>query len=245
MAAPSVYAAIAAITAEVAGNGIPKAHLNQIEQYQYRSIDDVLNRLAPLLAKYKLCVLPRVVERVAIDRHGSGDTLLVNVVLKVVYAIVSAEDGSSHLVEAYGEALDAGDKGTAKAMSAAYKGAMLQAFCIPVADANDADATSHRLKARTHEPAPIEGWEQWAGDIAVIVRSCESEEAIARVQQRHRAALQSLSRERADLYGEVGQVFGARRAELRAGASNGPDKKIARRRKRERETAAAREPVDA
>ena len=63
MAAPSVYGAINAITAEFATAGIAKSHTNVVEQYQYRSIDDVLNRLAPLLATHRLCVLPRVLER--------------------------------------------------------------------------------------------------------------------------------------------------------------------------------------
>ena len=49
------------------------------------------------------------------------------------------------MVETYGEALDGGDKATAKAMSAAYKAAMVQTFCIPVCGAEDADRTSHRL----------------------------------------------------------------------------------------------------
>ena len=44
----------------------------------------------------------------------------VNVLLRVAFDLVSVEDGSVHTVEAYGEALDEGDKGTAKAMSAAY-----------------------------------------------------------------------------------------------------------------------------
>jgi hypothetical protein len=44
----------------LARNGIAKDHLNDDEDYAYRSIDDVLNRLSPLLAEHKLCVLARV-----------------------------------------------------------------------------------------------------------------------------------------------------------------------------------------
>src|SRR5690349_16737248 len=177
MAAPSVYAAINAITAELASAGIPKSRFNEVDEYRYRSIDDVLNRLAPLLAKHRLCVLPRVTKRQVIERQDD-EQLLVDVVLKMAFSLVSADDGSSHLVEAYGEALDAGDKGTAKAMSAAYKSAMIQVFCIPVGDLEDADATSHRLAAKTHVPEPVQGWEQWARDIQDIVAVCESEAAI-------------------------------------------------------------------
>ena len=62
MAAPSVYAAINAISAELAERGIPKTRINEVDDYKYRSIDDVLDRLSPLLAKHRLCVLPRGAE---------------------------------------------------------------------------------------------------------------------------------------------------------------------------------------
>jgi hypothetical protein len=124
---------------------MPRIRFNEVDEYKYRSIDDVLNRLAPLLAKHRLCVLPRACKRQATERLGDNLQLLTHVALRVSFTLVSADDGSSHRVEAYGEALDSGDK----AMSAAYKSAMIQAFCIPVADLEDADATSHRLAAKS------------------------------------------------------------------------------------------------
>jgi hypothetical protein len=51
-----VYRAINAVAAALAKAGIPKTHSNEDEGYEYRSIDDVLNRLAPLLVKHRLCV---------------------------------------------------------------------------------------------------------------------------------------------------------------------------------------------
>jgi hypothetical protein len=214
MAAPSVYAAITAVTAELASAGIPKARFNAADEYSYRSIDDLLNRLAPLLAKHRLCVLPSVGERQATERLGDNLQLLINVALHVSFTLVSAEDGSSHCVEAYGEALDAGDKATAKAMSAAYKSAMLQTFCIPVGADEDADAASHRLVAKTHVPEPVQGWDQWSRDIADIVGVCESEQAIDTVQERHRELLKAIARERPELYAELGVAFSERRRSL-------------------------------
>jgi hypothetical protein len=124
--------------------------------------------------------------------------------------LVSAEDGSKHPVIVFGEALDASDKATAKAMSAAYKSAMIQTFCIPVAGAKDPNRSGPRLSARTHEPEPVQGWEQWARDIEDIIAVCESEQAIALVQERNRRLLEALSRERQDLYRQLGECFGAR-----------------------------------
>lgn len=243
MMAAAVYAAMVAVTQEFSGGGIAKSHINAVDQYQYRSIDDVLNRLSPLLAKYRLCVLPRVVERLVTDRAGVGEGLLVNVALKVAYTIVSADDGSTHLIEAYGEALDPGDKATAKAMSAAYKAAMLQAFCIPVTDGPEPESRGYRLLAKTHGPSPVEGWEQWVADITEIARSCESEDALSRMQQTHRARLTSLSRERPDLYSGLGDVFNERRAQLRLPEPKPRKPKSERARPRPRTDATAREPA--
>jgi hypothetical protein len=219
MAAPSVYAAINAVAAELAENGIAKNHVNEADDYKYRSIDDLLDRLAPLLAKHRLCVLPRVIDREVTERRDDAERLLFHVALKVAFALTSVEDGSKHEIEAYGEALDPSDKATAKAMSAAYKSAMVQTFCIPFSGTEDADKASPRAAARTHVAEPIQGWEQWARDIEDIVGLCESEQAITLVQERNRELLKSLGRERQELYRELGECFTARREALQERAS--------------------------
>jgi hypothetical protein len=214
MKGPRTYKAINAIMSELARAGIAKTHTNAQEQFHYRSIDDVLNRMAPLFARHRLCVLPRVLERVAVDRNGANNELLVSVALKVAFDLISAVDESLHTVESYGEALDSGDKATSKAMSSAYKAAMLQAFCIPVAGNEDADAHTHKLRKSDHEPQPAQGWEQWSRDIADIIGVCESEEALTRVQDTNRALLKAISRERSEFYQTIGDAFSRRRAAL-------------------------------
>lgn len=218
---PHVYRAISRITADFAKAGIAKAHTNLHEQYQYRSIDDLLNRLAPLLAKHRLCVLPQVLKRQAKDRTGEAGEILVNVRVLVAFELVSCRDGSKHLVKAWGEALDPGDKGTAKAMSAAYKGAMLQAFCVPVPQ-EDPDASSRRLRREDHEPRPVEGWDQWTEGVLDIVASCESTEALHRVRDRQRALLTAISRERPELYVKIGTAVNRRTAQLTKRAAGQP-----------------------
>lgn len=208
-----VYRAISALTEELAPTGIAKTHTNVQGQYRYRSIDDVLNRLAPLLSKHRLCVLPRTLERVAIDRTFEHDALLVHVTLKVAFDLVSADDSSCHTVEAFGEALDEGDKATAKAMSSAYKSAMLQTFCIPVGGAEDADASTFKLRNH-HEPEPVQGWAQWMRDMIDMIGVCETAEALGRVQDSNRALLKAIGRERPELYEAIGAAFTTRRAAL-------------------------------
>ena len=210
---PHVYRAINAITSAFAKDGIAKAHTNVRDQYQYRSIDDVLNRLGPLLARHRLCILPRVLERTATEQRGDGDVLLTAATVRVAYELVSCRDGSTHLVEAVGEALDPGDKATAKALSAAYKSAMLQAFCVPVAG-EDGDASSHRLKAVKQTIEPAQGWDAWARDIIDMIGGCETTQALDRVRSHQATLLSALKRERPDLYARIGEAFGARSQRL-------------------------------
>jgi len=247
MAAPSVYAAINAIAAELAQHGIAKSHINEADDYKYRSIDDLLDRLAPLLAKHRLCVLPRVMDREVIERREEADRLLFHVSLKLAFSLTSVDDGSSHIVEAYGEALDPSDKGTAKAMSAAYKSTMIQTFCIPLAGSEDPDQTSPKVTSRTHVPEPVQGWEQWARDIEDIVALCESESAIELLQERNRQLLTALSRERNDLYQQIGTSVIAGREALRNRAAPPMKRKRATRLVASSKTRRTREPekVDA
>ena len=145
MTAKKVYEAIALVTASLAKEGISKDRKNEAQGYKFRGIDDVYNALAPFLAGAKLCILPNVQERLVVERVNAKGTILLYVTVKVDFAFVSAEDGSDHHVVTYGEAMDSGDKATNKAMSAAYKYAAMQAFCIPTEGDNDADSTTHTL----------------------------------------------------------------------------------------------------
>lgn len=148
-----VYQKIAAITAELSKIGISKDSKNQSQGYAFRGIDAVYGALSPLLAKHGLCILPRVKDRQVIERQNRQGTALFYVTLTVEFDFVAAEDGSKHTVITVGEAMDSGDKASNKAMSAAYKYAAFQAFCIPTEGDNDADSTTHEVVAATIDPA--------------------------------------------------------------------------------------------
>jgi hypothetical protein len=216
MSIPRVYAAINAVAAELARLGIPKARTNEQDGYAYRGIDDVYDRLGPLLSAHKLCILPRILDRNSSSHLGVRGELLQNVIVKAAFDVVCAEDGSAHIIESFGEALDPGDKGTSKAMSAAYKHAILQAFCIPVSRSQDPDAQTHRLAAESprEDSEPDQGWEQWVADVSDVIRVCETSEALDRVQETHRRTLHALSRERQSLYSEIGRTILGKREEL-------------------------------
>ena len=212
--APHVYRAINSITAAMATEGIPKAHMNLQDQYAYRSIDDVLGRLAPLLAKHRLCVLPRILKRESADRLGDNQSVLTGVHVLIAYDLVSSRDGSRHTIKASGEAADSSDKATAKAMSAAFKSAMLQTFCVPVTGGDDADAKSPKQRKHVIGKEPVQGWQAWSEDIVEMIGCCETAEALDRMRNRQAALLTAISRERADLYAGLGAAFSNRMQHL-------------------------------
>lgn len=161
---PHVYVAIAEVMGKVAKEGIAKNRNNSQQGYKFRGIDDVYNALSPFLSESKLVILPRVLSREVTERTTAKGGVLFYVVLHVEFDLVSGEDGSKHTVCVVGEAMDSGDKATNKAMSAAYKYACMEAFCIPTEGDNDADAT-------THEVQPVQapdGYENWKSNMSAV-----------------------------------------------------------------------------
>jgi hypothetical protein len=144
-----VYKAINCVQAELATTGIGKDRKNEQQGYKFRGIDDVYNAVSGLLAKNGLCILPRCTERACVERTTAKGNAIFYVTVRAEFDFVAATDGSKHTVVTYGEAMDTADKATNKAMSAAYKYALMQAFAIPTEGDNDADSTTHEVKPTT------------------------------------------------------------------------------------------------
>lgn len=159
-----VYLAINSVQADLASIGITKFRENSQQNYMFRGIDDIYNAVSGILAKNKLCIIPRVVSRVSEARQSRSGGTLFYVTVEVHYDFVSASDGSSCTAVFYGEAMDSADKATNKAMSAAYKYMMIQTFCIPTEGDNDADA-------RTHEPGPALASHQQVTEINAMLQA--------------------------------------------------------------------------
>ena len=144
----NVYQAISAVQADLAQIGISKDRKNtQGVGYNFRGIDDVYNALSPIMAKHGLCMLPRVLSREFVERQSKSGGALFYITVDMEFDLV-ASDGSKHTIRTFGEAMDSGDKATNKAMSAAYKYAAFQAFCIPTEGDNDADAHTHAVASK-------------------------------------------------------------------------------------------------
>jgi len=148
-AGSTVYDCIVNVARDIAQGGIGKTRRNEQQGYTFRGIEDVMNALSPLLAKHRLVILPRVLARTLVERASRNGGVLFYVTVEAEFDFVSAADGSRHTVKMFGEAMDSADKATNKAMSAAYKYAAVQTFCIPTEGDHDADRTTNDVA-----PAP-------------------------------------------------------------------------------------------
>lgn len=132
----NIFETIDLIMKEVPAIG--KTKQNTKQNYKFRGIDDVMNKLQPIFAKYKLFVVPEVLEQTREERKTSmGGTLLYSI-CKIKYTFY-AEDGSHVEATVIGEGMDSGDKASNKAMAIAFKYALFQVFCIPTEELKDPD----------------------------------------------------------------------------------------------------------
>lgn len=133
----NIYESITKIIAEIPAIG--KEKVNKTQGFKYRGIDDVMNAIQPLLAKYKVFITPEVLEQTREERQSTKGGTLIYSICKIKYTFY-AEDGSNVTAITIGEGMDSGDKATNKAMAIAMKYALFQVFCIPTDEMKDPDA---------------------------------------------------------------------------------------------------------
>lgn len=138
---PKIYEAL--IKANELVGAISKGNTNQQQGFKFRGVDDVYNRLHPILAKCGIVIVPEVVSYEVTERQARNGVLLYT--RATIRHHFTASDGSSVTTLVVGEAMDSGDKGMNKAMSIALKYALFQLFTIPTDEDKDPDATTHEL----------------------------------------------------------------------------------------------------
>lgn len=139
---PHILTAINAITKSLSKEGIGKERENKDQKYKFRGIDDIYNTLAVLLAENNVVITPEYSDRIVTEKASKSGGVVWYIALTGKFTYTSALDGTFITVTTYGEAMDYSDKATNKAMSAAYKYAQLQTFCIPTEGDNDSENTT-------------------------------------------------------------------------------------------------------
>lgn len=122
---------------------VGKDDRNSQQGFNFRGVDAVVNAVAPVLITYGVTVLPNVRSYdFGTVEVGQRRTPMGHARVVVEYTFIGP-DGDTLTCSAPGEAMDSGDKATAKAMSVAYRTALLQALSLPTTD-TDPDATTYQ-----------------------------------------------------------------------------------------------------
>lgn len=135
----NIYEAINAVMEDCGAVG--KDSRNDQQRYKYRGIDAVMNALNPAMRKHGVFAVPEVLDRNREERTTAKGGLLIYSIINVKYTFY-APDGSSVYAVVTGEGMDSGDKSCNKAMSAAFKYACFQVFCIPTEEMIDSEKDS-------------------------------------------------------------------------------------------------------
>ena len=145
----TITAALAAVMTDV--QAVAKTDRNQHQKFNFRGIDAVLNAVGPALRKHGVVVVPRV-DTVSYDevQTSTGKPASACRVL-VTYTFHHGDTSLPCTVAA--EAWDHGDKAAPKAMSVAFRTALLQALALPT-DEPDPDASSYERSA----PQPVDAY---------------------------------------------------------------------------------------
>ncbi len=129
------------------------------ETYQYRGIEQILDRLTPMLAAKQVVPWPRVVDRqLELVERGQYKNIWRLVTLTVEYRFVGPAGDvfppeNLPPIVTCGEGLDNGDKAANKAMTAALKQALTQVFMIAAGQADP----DHEAHADEDQSSPVWG----------------------------------------------------------------------------------------
>jgi hypothetical protein len=143
----TIYEALASVMAAV--DHVAKRERNtQGRGYNFRGIDAVVNAVGPVLREHKVIVAPDVREyHYGEILSGKDRTPMGHARVVVAYTFYGPE-GDTLVCSAAGEAFDSGDKATAKAMSVAFRTALLQSLALPT-DEPDPDLSTYERAPQT------------------------------------------------------------------------------------------------
>ena len=134
---PTVVQALSLVMADI--GAVAKSGVNQQQKFYFRGVDAVVNAASPAFRRRGVVVIPTLLEKSRTSSQTkSGSTL--NVVEVTVKYTFHGPAGDSVCAVVAAEAFDSGDKATAKAMSVAFRTALLQTLALPTDEADpDAD----------------------------------------------------------------------------------------------------------
>lgn len=169
---PTVVQALSLVMADI--GAVAKSGVNQQQKFYFRGVDAVVNAASPAFRRRGVVVVPELLEKSRTSSQTkSGSTL--NVVEVTVKYTFHGPAGDSVCAVVAAEAFDSGDKATAKAMSVAFRTALLQTLALPT---DEADPDADVYDATVQTAATTAG----AGQAAAAAPS-QAQEFAAAIQQ--------------------------------------------------------------
>jgi hypothetical protein len=168
---PTIVEAWAAAMADV--QAVRKGDRNTQQGYVFRGIDAVVNAVGPVFRKHGIVPMPTKSEAKYRDVQTSTGKPSRECTVTVTYRFYGPA-GDFLECEVPGESMDFGDKGAPKAMSVAYRIALLQALCIPT-DEPEPDSYSYERA----EQAPVAQTDiDWAEQFEKALNTATTEQAL-------------------------------------------------------------------
>lgn len=213
----TVFQKLSIIQKSLAETGIGKSEWNEQQKFKYRGIDALLNTLSPILSANQVMIMPDVksVERTEFTTKNGSKFNRAEVKIDYHFIDCEGEDTkeSAFTLSAVGEGADQMDKAVSKAMTAAYKYALIQAFCIPLVGTDDPDAQAlplnddvvealsedevaaiksaiDDLNGMLAEPLDVKEWCQWLCEVDEIEQipanqMARATNALAAIRRKH------------------------------------------------------------
>ena len=136
---PTIFDVLNKVKSAIGAVG--KNERNTMQNFNFRGIDAVVNAAAPALNEHGVIITPKVIEsNYETVEIGKNKTPMAHVTVVVEYTFWGPS-GDSVSSTVLAESMDSGDKACAKAMSVAYRIALLQTLNLPTTDP-DPDAES-------------------------------------------------------------------------------------------------------
>jgi len=142
---------------------IAKNEKNEAQGFKFRGIDSIVNAVSPALQLFGVVVVPCVKEsEYSSIVIGSRQTTMGLVRVRVTYTFIGPA-GDTIEATVIGEAMDAGDKASTKAMSVAFRTALLQSLCLPTGDIEPDSQSYERIhKVDNRNAIPESNSDLWA-----------------------------------------------------------------------------------
>ena len=145
-----IHEALAAVMADC--THVAKRDRNDHQRFMFRGIDAVVNAVGPILREHHVTVRP-VVQHVSYDVVQTTTGKPATACRVIVDYVFGAPDGSEITATVAAEAWDSGDKAAPKAMSVAFRTALLQTLALPT-DEPDPDSHTYERQQVAEKAAP-------------------------------------------------------------------------------------------